>query len=508
MELKNVKPRGYQERIFASAAKQNTLVILPTGTGKTLIALLLSLHRLKQHKGTKILFLAPTKPLCAQHKNTFSKSISGLSKDDFFLMTGETNPKKRVEYWECSPFIFATPQTIQNDLKHERISLEDVSLLIVDEAHRTSGEYAYVPVGKAYHKQANHQRILALTASPSSEEEKIQQICNDLNIQKIESLSEDDEEIKEHIPEKEISVIKIELPENMLEIQELFKKVSDKITNLLKSEKWVFGFVTKNKLIMLQKKISAKIFKEKNSKYYRALLLIAAAVKSQYFLELFEGYGISATLEYYKKIKSSKAKSANMILEDDNFRKAIFLCEQLSKEGIEHPKAQKLKEILEKEAGENNADFRAIVFTNFRASASMLFESLSDSEKLKPVIFIGKSGAGGLKQEEQINVINSFREGGRNVLIATSIGEEGIDIPSATLGVFFDSVPSAIRKIQRAGRIGRLSFGKLFLLVTSKTIDERYHNLSVYKEKKMKKTIKKMQEGKIKIQKTLEHFGE
>ena len=132
-----VLKRKYQVDIFITCSKSNTLVVVPTGLGKTIVALLLSIHRLKIPE-TKIIFLAPTRPLVEQHHRTF-QNLTKISPESLIMMTGSLVPAKRELIYKKSKCLFMTPQILQNDLISNRISLEDVSLIIFDEAHRASG---------------------------------------------------------------------------------------------------------------------------------------------------------------------------------------------------------------------------------------------------------------------------------------------------------------------------------------------------------------------------------
>jgi ERCC4-related helicase len=138
----SLQSRVYQETILDRAVNNNLLCVLPTGLGKTPIAVVLSVFRLEKYPDSKVLILAPTKPLIEQHMNSFSEMID-LQERDFVLVTGMTKPEDREEMYRKGKIIFATPQTIRNDLENERISLEKYSLVVFDEAHHAVGEYAY-----------------------------------------------------------------------------------------------------------------------------------------------------------------------------------------------------------------------------------------------------------------------------------------------------------------------------------------------------------------------------
>ena len=122
-----LKPRIYQQVIFNTTLLNNSLVVLPTGLGKTAIALMLTIKRLDSYPESKILMLAPTKPLCEQHKKTFEENIG-----ETLLLTGSITPEKRKTLWENAKIIVSTPQTVENDLISSRISLDDVSLVVFE----------------------------------------------------------------------------------------------------------------------------------------------------------------------------------------------------------------------------------------------------------------------------------------------------------------------------------------------------------------------------------------
>jgi len=86
-----------------------------------------------------------------------------------------------------------------------------------------------------------------------------------------------------------------------------------------------------------------------------------------------------------------------------------------------------------------------------------------------------KKNGSGLSQKEQKKIIEEFSAGEINVLVATSIAEEGLDIPEVNSVVFYEPIASAIRSIQRRGRTARLSKGKLIMLITKDTKDEAYY---------------------------------
>lgn len=482
-----IKPRLYQEKIFAKAVKGNTLVVLPTGLGKTVIALMLAIHRLKKFGG-KVLFLAPTRPLVEQHKNFFDENFENFKST---ILTGKVTPKKREELWKESNVIFATPQTISNDLISRRISFEEVSLLIVDECHRAVENYPYVWIARMYMKLSKNPLILGLTASPGSEKEKILEICKNLFIKNIEIRSESDSDVKEYVKKKEIEKVFIEFPKELKSIQSKLENCLRIYLRALKSMGFIESAdltkVFKRDILQLQGKLNGLIASgERSPEIWNALTNVAGAIKLMHSIELLQTQGIIPLRNFIDKLKkqSKRVKASKLLFQNFEFRSAIL---DIYKTEIEHPKFSKLKEILKKEMNENK---KCIIFTQLRDTGKKICESIK--EICKPKLFVGQRGEEGMSQKEQAKILEEFKEGKFNTLVCTSIGEEGIHIPSIDVAVFFEPVPSAIRSIQRRGRVGRTKVGKVYALITKGTIDEKYYWVSFYKEKKMRSTLKKL----------------
>ena len=160
---KKIEDREYQTKIFETSKTGNTLVVLPTGLGKTIISAMLIDYRLEKYPNSRILFLAPTKPLINQHLRTFSDLMS-IRLD---IASGSISRSERGKIYERAQLVFATPQTIENDMEKGIIDFTSFSLLIVDEAHHTIGNYSYVKIAKQYSEKALHPLVLGLTASPA-----------------------------------------------------------------------------------------------------------------------------------------------------------------------------------------------------------------------------------------------------------------------------------------------------------------------------------------------------
>ena len=243
MKIKNIKPRLYQETIIGTCVNKNCLVVLPTGMGKTMIALMLASQRLSCFPNSKVLFLAPTKPLVEQHLQTF-KNHFDIDEGKLAVFTGHVKPEKRAELWKECKIVFSTPQGLENDIITNRIDLKDVSLIVFDEAHRATGDYAYVFVAKQYHRKARYPRILALTASPGSDMEKINEVCKNLHIEDVELRTDNDPDVKPYIQKIDISWLKVIFPDEFKNVQKYIKDCYN--SKLLEVKD--FGYITSSQM--------------------------------------------------------------------------------------------------------------------------------------------------------------------------------------------------------------------------------------------------------------------
>ncbi len=486
--IKDLTPRDYQSEIFETTKNKSTLVCLPTGTGKTINILLLAIHRLNNIKDSKIAIVSPTKPLNAQHVKTFSEHTT-IPLEEVALVTGITKPEERKKLYE-KKVIIATPQTLKEDITNNRLSFKDFSLLAVDEAHRATGNYAYNFLANNYLLTSTSPLILALTASPGGTKTKIEEIKSNLHIEAVEIRTEED--IKEHIQEKKAVWLEVELPPELKQLQSLIKSAfKNKVDDLKK-----IGFtkppslITKKDLIILQQQLRKNLVRKNPSTFY-GISLTASLIKIDYALELLETQGLIQLKEFWEKLQQEETKAAKSILKLEEMQNAISLTYSLIGKDVKHPKLYMLRGIIRNELA-RNPKAKFMIFANYRNTINEIINLLSQEENVKPTKLIGQKS--GLTQKEQISTIRDFEEGKYNVMVGTSIMEEGLDVKSgAEMAVFYDIVPSEIRAIQRKGRVGRTQTGKIIFLVTNNTREIGYRWSAHNKEKIMKKTLQLMQ---------------
>ena len=498
-----IEARLYQQVLAADVLKKgNTMIVAPTALGKTIVATLVAADRLEKVKNSKILVLAPSKPLAIQHESTFKEFLTVPCSS----ITGAVKTDERVKRWEESQIICATPQTVESDLLKGRYSLKDVSLVVFDECHHGVGSYSYVYLASRYVKESKFNLILGLTASPGSDKEKIKEVCDNLYIQSIVVKTEEDNDVRPYFNPVAIDWVRVKMSS---ELEKIKTHVDKALKIRLKGLKnmGVIRTVSVNKLDILKARgrVQSAIARSVNPKKecFQAISILSAVIKIQHSQELIETQGVVTFNKYVARLRKKKTKAAKSLIQDPNFGKAIYLAREAEKHGLEHPKLKKVTDIIKKELGQNgqtklqsdryvkDADQKSskiMVFTQYRDSLEMIHQKL-EKEGIKSAKFFGQAsrdGEKGLTQKEQKEIIKAFKIGEYDVLLSTSVAEEGIDIPAVDLVILYEPVPSEVRMIQRRGRTGRKRSGRVKVLITNGTRDEGYYWASVNKERRMK----------------------
>ena len=490
IKAEKIESRLYQQVLAADALKKgNSMIVAPTALGKTIVAVLVAAERLKTFENSKVLILAPSKPLVIQHEESFRTFL----KSSVTSITGAIKPEERVKRWNDSQIVCATPQTVESDLISGRYDFKNVSVLVFDECHRGVGSYSYVYLASKYMKEAKNPLILGLTASPGWDEEKIQGVCENLFIKEVVIKNEEDPDVEPYFNPVEVKWVKIELNQELKDIKgHLEKALKIRLKTLKK-----MGVITSVSNVSKKDVLAAK-GKAQNrighslhppQKCYIAVSILTAVINILHSLELLETQGTTTLYKYFERLRKKKTKAAKGLINDTEFQMGMGLTENAYKKGVDHPKLKKLMSILKKEL--KNSDSRIIIFTQFRDSVENIFQHCL-SQDINAVKFYGQArreNEKGLTQKKQKEIIKSFKSGEHDVLISTSVAEEGIDIPAVDLVILYEPVPSEIRMIQRRGRTGRKNLGKMYILITKGTRDESYYWSSINKEKKMKKQL-------------------
>ena len=450
-----VESREYQISLANQAKSENCLVVLPTGLGKTTVALQIIAEYLSRGQGG-VLFLAPTRVLANQHYEFLKNN---LNLDDIGLLTGEDTIPKRKKLWANS-VICATPEITKNDLDREIVSVDQFSLVIFDEAHRTIGDYAYS--GIASRLAGKNVRIVGMTATLPAEKEKATEIITTLRIASVAQKTEESPDVAPYIQKTNTNWVKVDLPQEMKEVQFYLRKALE-----VRHHELTRCGLRLSANVSLSQLLRARDFVIRQNR--RAAKPLFIAIRLHYALNILESHGITSFLRFCDRTREKKGVGIKDLFENDsNFIRAISYAKDAQKKGIEHSKIVKLAEIVKSLTG------RAIVFTSYRDSVEIIHDKLVELG-VSAGFLIGKAGETGLKQKQQIETVQKFRDGDYKVLVATRVGEEGLDISEVNDVIFFDNVPSSIRFVQRKGRTGRKSTGNLTVLIAKGTIDEAYY---------------------------------
>lgn len=485
--------RDYQFSIVKNGLFNNTLVALPTGLGKTFIAATIMLNYFRWTKTAKIIFVAPTKPLAAQQVEA-CMNVAGIPRSQATLLTGEISPALREGEWDKRRLFFMTPQTLQNDLSKGYADPKAVVLLVIDEAHRATGDYAYVKVVEFIRRFNPSFRILALTATPGSTVEGVQAVIDSLGISTVEIRMEESIDIRQYVHSREVDQVVLEPSDEMLQVQDLFSKTLKPLCNkLAQANKWVARDPMSMTVMGLRESsrqwgLGAGKHANPGTKFmmmtiFTILQSLAHAIKLLNFHGIAPFYHKMLDFRSETEEKGAKgSKYKRQILEDANFQEMMDTIEKWQRQDgfVGHPKLSYLCENLLNhfmDAGQES-NTRAIVFSEYRDSAEEIVRTLNKHQPMiKASIFVGQADSKrseGMKQKQQIETIEKFRTGLFNVLVATSIGEEGLDIGQVDLIVCYDASASPIRMLQRMGRTGRKRAGNITLLLMKGREEEQF----------------------------------
>ena len=487
-----IERRLYQIRLAGTARNGHTLVCLPTGLGKTTVSLLVTAQRLYD-VGGKSLFLAPTKPLVQQHADFYREALN-VPDDEIVVFTGDVRPDDRAALWQDAQIVIATPQVIENDLIGNRISLRDVTHLTFDECHRASGDYAYVYIAERYHADAEDPLVTGMSASPGGDEEAILDVCENLGIVDVEVMTEEDADVSEYTHDTDVEWNRIQLPDEILEIRDA---LNDVITDRLEKLKQL-GVTKSTKPDISQKKLNGmraelqRLMNADKSEGYKGMSTHAEVMKLRRAVELVETQSVESVRRYFERQRnaarsSGASKASQRLVAEPKVREAMRKAESF--DGL-HPKFRKTRILLAETLGIQNGE-RVIVFTESRDTAEALTEFLSESFSVRRFVGQGdREGSDGMTQNEQQETLDKFRNGEFEVLVSTSVAEEGLDVPEVDLVLFFEPVPTAIRSIQRKGRTGRQADGRVVVLLAEDTRDEAYFWISRRREKTMQNELR------------------
>ncbi|XP_035827669.1 uncharacterized protein LOC101854274 [Aplysia californica] len=429
----NYPVRDYQFNIIQKALYKNTLVVLPTGLGKTFIAAVLMYNMYRWFPQSKVIFMAPTKPLVAQQVNA-CYNIMGIPKEDTIEMTGTMSPVLRQRAWREKRVIFLTPQVLTNDLSSRSCDAHTVKCLVVDEAHKATGNHAYCQVVRELVKETNKFRILALSATPGSDLKAVQQMMNNLLISHIELRSEDSFDIKPYTHERKIEKVVVPLGQELSAIRLQYIQVMTMVVKRLIQIRVIYNReATKlSKFLILKARDEFRQNPPGRLSKTQAGNIeadFALAISLYHGFDLLQQHGLRSLYNYLLSVISGKkgyGKTRTELQRNADFN---AIMEQLrdkfaapgpgtsagdAKMVVGHPKMQRLEEVVLdhfKTFHKRGLETRVMIFSQFRDSVQEIADILGQHAPLVKVMpFIGQASAGkatkGYTQKEQLESYN------------------------------------------------------------------------------------------------------
>tara|TARA_B100001113_G_scaffold14368_1_gene11003 strand:- start:8896 stop:11466 length:2571 start_codon:yes stop_codon:yes gene_type:complete len=483
-----VEARAYQLLAAKQAISGSTLLVMPTGLGKTAVQWMAMADAL-EGKG-KIVLVAPTTGLVAQQAR-MAKEFINLEKERIVTMTGSDRPAKREEIWKDAKIVMATPHVIRNDARNGRILLSEIDLLIVDEAHHATGSDSMAQLGDLYLEASPNAMILAATASPGVKAGKVLEVIQRLGIERLHVTRRDDDLVQPYITSMDIKKHELNLPEKLHEIIRPLRILESEEAEFLSRSGFLVnpGRITTAAIEEAQRRASAAIGRG-DARGYDAAKRIGDLRRLHRLLDLLDTQGLKCAVKYLQRAKFEKDRKTKRFLSMPQVAELL----REYKNGEEcHPKPDLVTTLVEN--GLKN-DGKVIVFTEYRDTVDNLLELLKNNPEIKPGKFVGQASKGsqiGMKQKEQIAQLQRFKDGEINVLVATSVGEEGLDVPAADSVILYEPVPSAIRAIQRRGRTARQRDGDVHILIAKGTRDEYVQQASMKREQSMYRTLESLQ---------------
>ena len=486
-----IEARAYQLEAADEALSGSMMLVLPTAAGKTVVAWMVIADRLESNDGW-VLMVAPTVALVEQHLRGIELALSERTTVNPISVTGQNPVAKRTALWGSSRLVVATPQVVRNDVIRGTLDLSDCSLLVVDEAHHSTGNHAMAQVGDLYLSQASEQLVLATTASPGSKTNQVEEICDRLGIGRIHMRTAGEAIVAKHLAGLEIQEVKVEVPDQIRELAEpLVMWQSGIVDREKRLGRYVMpGAISHAGLSNAMERAQQAISRGESSAY-QSMSRIATAMRLHHLINHLLCQGVAASSEFLERLSRSEQaqnKSTRNFLRDG---RVSSLRKSLSEMDEVHTKVGAVRRLVT-ERLRRDSDSRIIVFATFRDTVAAVEKSLGELDGVHPIQFVGQSSRGGrdgLTPKQQIERLDEFRSGSANVLVATSVGEEGLDIPSADLVVFYEPVPSEIRTIQRRGRTGRRREGEVVVLIAEGTRDEGAKAAAERKEEFMQRAV-------------------
>ena len=466
---------------------------MPTGFGKTAVQWNCIADALDSGV-EKIVITAPTVGLVEQQRRMILERLR-IDAECVRTYTGSDRPAKRGDIWNEGTIIIATPQVIRNDVDSGLIHLNNVGLLIIDEAHHAKGNHATAQVADRYRSQASEPWLVAATASPGSTQNAIRQLWDRLNVNRIFVAKREDDLLKPYAVDMNIATIRVMLDAKTLALLEPLEAHQFEETDALKRQGFLAptGHLTAGLIEEAAQRASIAISRN-DPRGYDATRRISDVRRMHMLLDLLKTQGLRSARSYLERadeqLREGERSTSRFLKKQvvHNFRQTVQGMDEC------HPKPAYVRQLVQEHL-EKHPNERILIFSEYRDTVDHLVDDLNQVPNAVVDRFIGQSKRGkreGMSQKQQLEQLERFRNGEMNVLVATSVGEEGLDVPSASMVLFYEPVSSAIRTIQRRGRTARERSGSVHVLVANDTRDVHVLHASRNREKRMHSVLGRM----------------
>jgi len=477
--------REYQFQLARRALEENTLVCLPTGLGKTFVAAVVMFNFRRWFPGGIVVFVAPSRPLVHQQMRA-CRSMMGVEEEEICELTGKVKPTVRKSLWEVKPMVFLTPQVMDNDLTNRICPVKRLVCIVLDEAHRATKNHSYAQLTSTIAHEGNQAcRIVGLSATPGSNVEAIQEVIINLRSSSLLYYDESDPEVQPYVFDRKVETITIPQDESIRMVMEqaatMLQPLLESLTRSGVLQSRNPGSVSTIYLMSARDAWRKGAASLASHEKWNVESTFAMAMSWCHGLAVLQSHGLVSFHKYLQGIQreaSEKRAMAKMqFTSKPSFQSLCSRVQSIVSAGGCHPKVNKCLEVLRTHFDSMSDERKVIIFVEYREA---VFELERQIEKLKPTVrccsFVGQSaGKGGplerdalkgLNQSKQQQVLADFRGSRYNVMISTSIGEEGLDIGEVDLLILYDALRSPVRMVQRMGRTGRKRNGKIVVLLT------------------------------------------
>uniref|UniRef100_A0AAX7SPF4 RNA helicase n=1 Tax=Astatotilapia calliptera TaxID=8154 RepID=A0AAX7SPF4_ASTCA len=526
---KEITLRDYQMEVAGPALEgKNIIVCLPTGSGKTRVAVYITKEHLDRRKAEgkprKVIVLVNKVPLVEQH---YSAEFLPFLKNKYKVERVSGDSQLKISFTEIvkkNDIIICTAQILENYLERANSGEdEDLTLIIIDECHHTQKGGVYNHIMMRYLKQKHKNKrlvkeqkepvplpqILGLTASPGvggatkmeKAEEHILRICANLDASRI--MTRRQEEFK-----KEQRKIVVSVEDRREDpFGDVIKKIMTAIHNHaeltptcdLGSQNYEQWVVQKERQAAKDENQKVRVCAEHLRQYSESLNLCNTIRMQDAFSFLNKYYE-----EEMKKKTAPEEEHKIQITDTERFLFNLFKDNKKELETLaknpeyENDSLSKLRtKILHEFSSRDEA--RGIVFIKTRRSAIALNQWIQENSKfadigVKSAYVIGGGDQSVVKpmtSAEQKDVLKKFGNGQVNLLIATTVAEEGLDIPACNFVIRYGLVTNEIAMIQAQGR-GRAEDSSYTLVEVKNSGVAEKECVNEYRKNMMNKAIQKI----------------